>query len=74
MGGPERDLAVDEGVDEGSSDSVNEAIGAVPPVDLLGKHTVGLPENGEQHAAPVPIETGSDEPSGPGQRQQVGER
>jgi hypothetical protein len=74
MGGRERDLAVDEGVDEGSADSVTEAPGGVPTPDLLGAHAVGLPENGEQHAAPVPIETGQDEPSGPGQRQQVGER
>jgi hypothetical protein len=41
--------------------------------DTVGVGAAGAPDNGEQNAAPVLVTTG-DEPPGPGQRNQVGER
>jgi len=73
MSGDEKDLVADEGVDEGSKDSVVESASHDMGSDLLGAPAAGAPANGEQQAAPEPLPTGRDEPPGPGQRQQVGE-
>jgi hypothetical protein len=73
MGSDERDLVTTEGVDEASKDSVTEAAGRARAADTVGVRAAGGPDNGEQDAAPVLI-TAGDEPPGPGQRNQVGER
>jgi hypothetical protein len=71
MSGDERDLVTDEGVDEGSSDTATEASSDEKASDVYGMRGLGTPDNGEQQAAPELILTGQDEPTGPGQRQQV---
>jgi hypothetical protein len=73
MGSDERDLVTTEGVDEASKDSVTEAADGTMAADTVGVGAAGAPDNGEQNAAPVLVTTG-DEPPGPGQRNQVGER
>jgi hypothetical protein len=73
MGADERDLVTSEGVDEGSRDSVTEAVADGQAPDTAGMRAVGTPENGEQQAAPELVVTGEEEPAGPGQRNEVGE-
>ena len=73
MGADERDLVAGAGVDEGSKHSVMEAASDDKAPDTVGLRAVGRPENGEQNAAPELVVTG-EEPPGPGQRNQVGER
>jgi hypothetical protein len=73
MSSDERDLVTEEGVDEGSADSATEASSDEKASDVFGMRAAGTPENGEQTAAPELILTGEQEPTGPGQRQQVGE-
>jgi hypothetical protein len=73
MSGDERDLVAGEGVDEGSADTTTEASSDEKASDVYGMRGLGVPDNSEQQAAPELVLTGQDEPSGPGQRQQVGE-
>ncbi|GAC1439957.1 MAG: hypothetical protein NVSMB55_02980 [Mycobacteriales bacterium] len=73
MSGDDRDMVTDEGIDEGSRESVVEESTHDTAPEVLGMPAAGEPANGEQQAAPEPISTGQDEPAGPGQRQQVGE-
>jgi hypothetical protein len=72
MSGEDGGLVAEEGVDEGSSDSVTEAASEDKASDNLGMRAVGTPKNSEQAAAPELIVAG-EEDAGPGQRQQVGE-
>lgn len=67
------DLVTDEGVDEGSKDTTTEASSDDKASDVYGMRGLGTPKNSEQQAAPELVVTG-EEPAGPGQEQQVGER
>jgi hypothetical protein len=69
----DKDLVAGEGVDEGSADTTTEAASDDKASDVYGIRGLGVPKNSEQQAAPELVVTGQ-EPAGPGQEQQVGER
>jgi hypothetical protein len=69
----DKDLVAREGVDEGSADTITEAASDDKASDVYGIRGLGVPKNSEQQAAPELVVTGQ-EPAGPGQEQQVGER
>jgi hypothetical protein len=69
----DEDLVTTEGVDEGSADTTTEGPSDDQASDVSGMRGPGEPKNSEQQAAPELVGTGQ-EPAGPGQEQQVGER
>lgn len=72
MAASERDLVAPEGVDEGSAASTTEDERSGSDGDVVGTPGVGVPDDPEQDAAPVPVEVPA--VPRPGQQQQVGER